>query len=666
MRSKSMNKTKIYFQVILLALLVVLIAPFTAEAKKWSYKAWAERKQERDAHFSSLASRRPNVFRDYVYNVSKANGVVNTDAYTKSIKELTSKKVTEVSTTDPNYYYNNSTVARGNIFLNVTGTGVGETFVSAKSGQYISFTAAAGKAYFCVGWGCSTSIKVKGTGGGTCTAKGPSGKLNLKTPKNKSTVILENGKVTLNWNGINNFGTCCSGSCVKRYYVYLGQKGKSLQKAAELGTGKLSFTTSLAPNKTYEWYIIGINSETGAVRSDTWEFTVLPGTQTVNGVIWDSTDRACNVNHEDYEIKKADINGDISVTIAGLTGNWQPDNSGSSYEVTEVPYGDGQIICANIPEPTDMPNFRYVMECAGNNKNGVVSKSCATVDVAGPTTRDLGFRLDSKGWFTSIAGDVYGGCTECADAISLGLPINPLGGFANYLIDSVGSVFSRSDMSVKDADGNDHYSANNEYNAEFVSSNFWPKTMQFSSSAHSQSITGSVCENIFNGVLDAGKSYGLTRECLQKGIDNLSGDYEVDGDGFAVLFVEADGTSIDIDKEIKSQNDNRILIVSEEVIDITSEIGYDSPTSSSSPNIELGLISEQSINFNSGGDNDTTIIVEGPIVTKNGVINFNRDRGLSNAYPAEVVVYNPLYLTAFELEEHPGLGIVNILWTSGF
>lgn len=665
---KANNINSKYLRFFFILTLLIILTPFRAEAKKWSYRDWADRNRERDARFNSLATTRPNVFKNYVNNVNKANGVTGYNAWEHTVQEIISQKtITEVTATNPNLYYNQSTTLAGNLATTVLNASGGRSFITGSKGDYISFTAAGGKAYFCVGWGCTTSVKVDKGGGNICTAQGPSGKLSLKDPKNKEDIILEGSKVTLSWNAINSFGTCCSATCNKRYFVYIGEKGKALQKAAELGTNKTSVNVGVVANKTYQWYVMAINTETGAVRSDTWEFTVLPGTQTVTGVIWNSTGQACNVDHESTEITRSQLTGNVSVTAGGVSGTWNTNPSGRSFRVTDVPYGENQIICANVPEPADMPNFRYVLNCADNSSSGIISKSCATLDVLGPTTRDLGFRLDSKGWFHSIGGDVYSGCSDCIDGISLGLPDSPLGGFVSYLVNGVAGVFSRSDMSVKDSEGEDRYTSDdNKQHAEFIGSNFWPRVFQFNPSTESNLISGSVCDNFMSNVLEAGKSYSLSRNCMQNGLDNLSDQYRVSGDGFVTLFVEADGTSLDISKEIRSQNDNRILLVSEAEVDISPDMGYDSPATDSRPNIEMGIVSMDSINFNSNGDEDTTIILESPIATKNGAVNFSRDRGLDNGYPAEVVVYNPIYLSEFEAEEQPGLEVVNILWTSAF
>lgn len=69
--------------------------------------------------------------------------------------------------------------------------------------------------------------------------------------------------------------------------------------------------------------------------------------------------------------------------------------------------------------------------------------------------------------------------------------------------------------------------------------------------------------------------------------------------------------------------------------------------------------------MNLGEEEDTTIIVEGPLVAQNGTIHFDRDRGMLNGYPAQVVKYNPLYLTSLAESVPFGLSSVDISWVIG-
>jgi hypothetical protein len=102
-------------------------------------------------------------------------------------------------------------------------------------------------------------------------------------------------------------------------------------------------------------------------------------------------------------------------------------------------------------------------------------------------------------------------------------------------------------------------------------------------------------------------------------------------------------------------------------VEYSADIGDAAPTSGKSPDIEASVISEQIITFLSKdtAEPDTTIIVEGPLVTKEGAINFNRDRGLANDYPAHVVKYNSLYLVSSTDAVLPGVSTVDISWVIG-
>ena len=122
-----------------------------------------------------------------------------------------------------------------------------------------------------------------------------------------------------------------------------------------------------------------------------------------------------------------------------------------------------------------------------------------------------------------------------------------------------------------------------------------------------------------------------------------------DGDGVAVVFVDGD---LEFENEFTTgSNDSRVVFVVDGGVTISSDVGTDVISSSTTPHIQAGIIARQGIVFESNGNDpsdDLSIVVEGPLVSKDGSIEFNRDRGLSNGYPAEVVVYNPIYLNSLK------------------
>lgn len=501
-----------------------------------------------------------------------------------------------------------------------------------------------------------------------CTTTPVTGKPGLTSPENNTDFEYTITSVPLTWTDPTTWGKCC-GSCGNKFEIWVKTNtGAYQKKATVLGTVH-TYNLAVSAGNSYSWYVIAINGDAAGATSVARHFEVLPEPPDVTGYIWDATDKACNSGKAANEIQADDLDGSVSVSLAGDAGVWDPATFDSfSYRVSDTIDGNNQTLCASMPAPKDMPNFKYNLSCLNNNSSGIISGSCATINVSGDTTAHLGFELSSKGWFHVSEGDVYGGCDDCIDSVSIGIPDATQGGFENYLIESPGTVFGNSDLSVKNSTGADRYiSDGNEYFSKNMQSNFWPKTFSFNAPSSAETISGGNCSNILNsGNLVAGESYSLSRSCMQSAIDNLNANYRINGDGVVVLYVEGDGVDLLLDKNFRSQNQNtrRLVIVTTASIEIDDSIGDASPTPSTRPNIEASIVTEGSVTFLSNGtNNDTTVILEGPLVTKNGSISFNRDRGLENGFPAEYIRYNPIYLTAFDEETNTGLGVVDIIWT---
>lgn len=393
-------------------------------------------------------------------------------------------------------------------------------------------------------------------------------------------------------------------------------------------------------------------------------------TLNIEGIIWNATDKSCSANpSESDEILKGSSSGnvanDISVTLDGTTsGTWNPGASGRSYRISDVESGE-HTISVNVPDPVGYPNFKYRLACV----NGERKNSIAVDAQSSPTTLHLGYNLTSIGWFHVFDGDVFGGCTDdnCAYSISLGVPETTSSNFEPSLIEGRGLVVGNSDLSVKSSTGENAFtSESNDFFASNVDGggNYWPDSFNFSPPADASTVSS--CSDMFEGGLDAGKVYKATRNCVQSGIDNLSGDYRINGNGVAVLYVESDGTSLTFEDNFRSNNQNqrRIMFVTESAVEISSDVGEDSPDGDTRPHIEASIIAEDDITFlaSATSGTDTTVIVEGPMVTKNGAIVFNRDRGINNGYPAEIIKYNPIYLTAFSDVDHTAVQVFDISW----
>ena len=106
-------------------------------------------------------------------------------------------------------------------------------------------------------------------------------------------------------------------------------------------------------------------------------------------------------------------------------------------------------------------------------------------------------------------------------------------------------------------------------------------------------------------------------------------------------------------KNFKSSSSNRrILFIFSIPVEVSSDLRYVSPSTSSDSNIDAGLISSDIISFpgKGGTTTDLSVILEGPIVSRSS-ISSTRNRYLLNTYPTVAVKYNNVYLKYIKSQE---------------
>ncbi|MBI2414469.1 hypothetical protein HYV31_01305 [candidate division WWE3 bacterium] len=481
------------------------------------------------------------------------------------------------------------------------------------------------------------------------------------------------------------WGNCCSNvwpGCSRSYTVYLdagssegdwsplfGNKNGRIFSTTDTRILSYDLAASTLTPGVHTWYVVARYG--GSIQSATQQFTVTGPPGAVKGWIWDSTGQACGYSGKQAnEIQPSQIEGDIAVTVDTYAGNWDPANlTTSSYTVEGVPQGPSKVLCASIPGPVDKPGFKYNLKCLNGAKTGVFSGSCAYVDMlTSSTTAHLGYDLVSAGWFQVIGGDVFAGCSNCIDSISLGLPVSSavLGGFSGTLINGTAALFANSDVSVKDSTGATKIttdSNNKYYSKNMDEGDFWPENFTFTPPSSATELNSN-CNTIFsNGKLNPDKIYKSSYQCTQNAIAELgASNYKLDKDGVVVIYVTGGGEIVFTDKFVSESSNKRIVFISEGSVYIDDSIGDAAPTTATSPHIQASVLAKESITFlHKATPDDTTVIVEGPLVAKDGSIDFDRDRGVSNGYPATVVKYNPIYLNAF----NSGIGEVSISWVLG-
>ncbi|MFZ5425219.1 MAG: hypothetical protein ACOZAO_05470 [Patescibacteria group bacterium] len=418
----------------------------------------------------------------------------------------------------------------------------------------------------------------------------------------------------------------------------------------------------------------------------------------VQGWLWDSTEFVC-----EYPAKGVEELDPIAVDAINITtvptGSSSVSLDGASnypsYVVQDTPQQNGLSLCADLSEYAQQANATYSLRCVdGPGNSGPLSSTCALIDVpldasGNPVDVHLGFDLDSKGWFSSLNGDIYAGCLTCAEGITESIPDASVvqGGFAPHLVSGNATTFSNKNIATNQ--DSSQYAQSNVYlkNINTLAST-WLSAYSFIPPENAIQITD--CTGFLtNRSLDPANVYEITSSCLQNGLNSLNAaDYRIANgeNGVVVIYVTGvtevvfgDGDSIGTPRYFRSSeiNNDRIFFVSQVPIRFSADLGASfagEPSISTRPFVEAAFLTHGSIIFESTGDIETesTIIVEGPLIVGGdaaSTVLFERDRGLKNSYPAEYIVYNPLYLTKLTSQElnssianYSGLFVSEVYW----
>jgi hypothetical protein len=211
--------------------------------------------------------------------------------------------------------------------------------------------------------------------------------------------------------------------------------------------------------------------------------------------------------------------------------------------------------------------------------------------------------------------------------------------------------------------------------ANFVET--WPPNYKGTPPASAVEVSDSDCSGLFKGFMTPEEDvYKADVSCVNTAISDVSGDvYNHDSDGAAILYVTGSG-DLRFDNEfIATDEDTRTLFVTGPNVDVKIDrsLSVGDATFGSTSQIDAAFVIVGSIEFegtnDSEADPDDSILVEGPIITKSAL--FNRNRGLGNGYPSEVVEYNSYYLYKLTFEErkseeanYSGLFVIDVDWIS--
>lgn len=216
---------------------------------------------------------------------------------------------------------------------------------------------------------------------------------------------------------------------------------------------------------------------------------------------------------------------------------------------------------------------------------------------------------------------------------------------------NIGSIVVTGNKSVKTIGGTDTKDAYVKGIGALPAPSFFASLKQAA-----KPFTGNCQSMLTNSSLEpANLVYKIDTSCFDEAFNPLSGGYKLNGDGVVILYVT--GSTLNINKDLKSHSDNeRLIIISESEIRIGSSVGYTQGSivpanyySSTVPNIQASLISLSSdgvtIKGTSSASTERALIMEGPMYAPLS-ISFKRELPLIAGYnfPGVYVRYNPFYV----------------------
>jgi hypothetical protein len=277
-----------------------------------------------------------------------------------------------------------------------------------------------------------------------------------------------------------------------------------------------------------------------------------------------------------------------------------------------------------------------------------------------------------QNWMTTWAGDLYAGAVtmQMPDTVSYVAPWNPP--HLTYerqpaqpaTITDV-SFITNGAANVATDNATAGYSPLSQSNLWVRNANYkrtWPTNYEGAPpvTAIPLPLSGSTCSTIFTGseLLDPSEIYQADVACIEDAIAAVESEpngYELAANGYAVIFVTGNDT-LTIDSSFVTSNDSfRVVFVTGSGVNVFIDralgIATPAPVFPYQAQIEAAFIVantytidgiQADVSPNYLGAPDKTIIVEGPLVAKS--VHFNRNRGVSNSNPAEMVKYNPSYI----------------------
>ncbi len=392
-------------------------------------------------------------------------------------------------------------------------------------------------------------------------------------------------------------------------------------------------------------------------------------TYTISGYVFE-TGGSCSENPSTNPLAGADAATILLETDAGT--RYAGVSSSGYFEFRDVPEGTLHYFSVSGVDVPDGKTLTSV--CSTDNVwvdfttggSGLYVPASAYV-LNSNLAVNFGYTLTdsmTNGWYTVVDGDFYS-----SQPVSFTTPNSPLGVFTGYLLQKEnynGYGFGKS-FEVESTSGTQRVFATNDggYVRNFTEELRVPNYEVRKPDSYQQ------LNSLTN--LDPTTPYVTTVGKLNSLINAHTG-YSLASPGVAVIYVErgpGNQTEIDFSKEFVRSGgvEGGLLIMG--LADVSAGFGtkLGTTTPTLSPQVMAGVVVPEDIIAPSDTTTDTTLVVQGLLVSTDATIVLARNLEAANAnYPGEVVVYDPMYL--YELTKQgrvnegtlPGLYLVDIAW----
>lgn len=465
------------------------------------------------------------------------------------------------------------------------------------------------------------------------------------------------------------------------------------------------FTTPVTGNVLNALVATNIFGCCGSGTNGTFNLIPTITTATFSGKITDGSSCAAGAPAIAFDAGNNIYDTQVPATTA-------PINSSGNYSLSNVTVQPTNTICTNLANP---PGGGYYRLTCATTSSGTASISGNCANVTGATgsavTVNMGYSIvQAGGWFETILGDVYTNCNGCSPSISRGVPPqNAASPFVvePFLIDiaaagsgsptTTGLAIAKGDIVVKDSSNNPKVSNDSKKGTDASSNNFKNLQVLNYTSNGGGSIVSNKVVDFVNGPTTAtsitttstpscasfltaqrvARVYKMNAACFSTMMGAADKTYDfsagVGGGQTAVIYITGSG-GITFNNKLTAVGNSRLVLVVEGDVTIARTLGAAAITQSTVGDIQATIVSKGNIVFqNNATPTDSSIVIDGSLITLSDTarINFARDRGANNDFPAELIRFKAkdmvdltnLELTTSNLSE-TGLFINDVRWTT--